>query len=137
MKVYPTIDIKEGKCTQLIGGEFGTERFLIDAEETARKFQIEGIERIHIVDLDAAKGTGNNIEVIKKLIKEIKVETEVGGGIRNLEKAKEWIETGVDKIIIGTKALEEEFIKELSKEIGKEKIIVSLDSRNRKIAIKG
>jgi len=138
MKIFPAIDIKEGKSTRLIGGKFGTERFMLDPLEVLKKFQISGIERIHIIDLDATKGTGNNIEVIKKLIENTKVETEVGGGIRSIEKAKEIISFGADRIIVGTRAIQDfNFVLELEKEIGKDKIIISLDSRNRKIAIKG
>lgn len=138
MKIFPAIDIKEGKSTRLIGGEFGTERFLLDPLKVVKKFQIPGIERIHIVDLDAAKGTGDNIKVIKKLIENIEREVEIGGGIRSVKKAKEIISLGADKVIVGTKAIQDfNFVLNLGKEIGRDKIIISLDSRNRKIAIKG
>lgn len=138
MKIFPAIDIKNGKSTRLIGGEYGTERFLIDPIEVANKFQVKGVDRIHIVDLDAAKNVGENSETIKELIDNIKVEIEVGGGIRTVEKAKEIISLGADKIIIGTRAVQDfNFVLDLEKEIGKNKIIISLDSKNRKIAIKG
>ena len=138
MKIFPAIDLKEGKSTRLIGGEFGTERFMLDPYLIAKKFEIQGIERIHIIDLDAAKGVGYNTKVIKNLLDTIKIEKEVGGGIRTIERAKEIISLGADKVIVGTRAIEDEnFASELAKEIGKDRIIISLDSRNRKIAIKG
>ncbi len=138
MKIFPAIDIKEGKCTQLIGGKFGTERFLIDPFRVAEKFQQGGAERIHIIDLDAAKGIGNNLEVIKEIIKKIRVETEIGGGIRSIERAYELINAGAEKIIVGTKALQDpEFLVDLARKVGKEKIIVALDFKNKKVAIKG
>ena len=134
MKIIPAIDLIRGKAAHLISGKTGTERFMVDPFNSAERFQAKDIETMHIVDLDAAKGLGNNTEIIKQLIKSIKIKKQVGGGIRTLEKARELISLGADKLIIGTKAVQDpNFILELEKEIGKERIIVSFDSNNRKI----
>lgn len=106
--------------------------------EVAKKFVDEGAEYLHIIDLDAAFGTGNNRDVIKNIIKEVNVPVEVGGGIRNLEIAKELISLGVDRVIVGTKAiLEPKFIDDLNKEIGKDKIVLAVECKEGKVVIKG
>jgi len=139
MNIYPAIDLQKGKITRLIGGEFGTEQFFIeDVVGTAKKFEKDGARRIHIIDLDSTKGVGDNAKIIKELVDNIKAETEVGGGIRDEKKAVEMIKAGASKIIIGTKAVtDESFLINLAKKIGKDRIIVALDSKNKKIAIKG
>ena len=87
MNIYPAIDLQKGKITRLISGEFGTEQFFIDdIIGTAKKFEKDGAKRIHIIDLDSTKGVGDNTKIIKELIGNIKVETEVGGGIRDEKK---------------------------------------------------
>ena len=139
MDIYPAIDLQKGKITRLIGGEFGTEQFFIDdVIGTVNKFKKDGVKRIHVIDLDLTKSLGDNTKIIKEIISCAKVETEVGGGIRDEKMAIEMIKAGANKIIIGTKAIiDRTFLVNLYKKIGKNKIIVALDSKNQKIAIKG
>lgn len=138
MIIYPAVDILKGRCTQLIGGRLGTERFEKDALSSALKFQREGAEFIHLIDLDAAKGIGDNLSLIKGIINQLSVKVQVGGGIRSQERAEELINAGVDRVIIGTKAFkDDEFLPRLCKSIGRERIVLALDAMNKKIAIKG
>lgn len=139
MLVIPAVDLKDGKTVQLVGGVFGSEQVVIeDISSVAKKFYSAGIKRLHIVDLNSAKGKGDNLEIIKDLLKNKKCEVEVGGGVRSAEKAKELIDYGADYVIIGTAAIKYPgFLKKLAEEIGKERIIVSLDYKNRKVLTNG
>ncbi|ACV25336.1 1-(5-phosphoribosyl)-5-[(5-phosphoribosylamino)methylideneamino]imidazole-4-carboxamide isomerase [Methanocaldococcus fervens] len=139
MLIIPAVDLKDKKCVQLIQGDPNKKHLEIDNPvEVAKKFVEDGAEYLHIVDLDAALGTGNNRDVIKNIINEINVPVEVGGGIRSLDVAKELIDMGVDRVIVGTKAiLEPKFIDDLNKEIGKDKIVLAVECKEGKVAIKG
>jgi len=139
MIIIPAVDLKDKKCVQLIQGDPNKKHLEIDNPvEVAKKFVDEGAEYLHIIDLDAAFGTGNNRDIIKNIIKEINVPVEVGGGIRSLEIAKELIDLGVDRVIIGTKAiLEPKFIDDLNKEIGKNRIVLAVECKEGKVVIKG
>ena len=139
MMVIPAVDLKGKKCVQLIQGDPNKKHLeLNNPVEVAKKFVDEGAEYLHIIDLDAAFGTGNNRDVIKSIIKEVNVPVEVGGGIRSLDIAKELINLGVDRVIVGTKAiLEPEFIEELNKDIGKDKIVLAVECKDGKVVVKG
>jgi len=139
MLVIPAIDLKDSKVVQLVGGVFGSEQIVINnVDKVAENFYNTGIKRLHIIDLNAAKGEGDNLDIIKKLLQNKKTPVEVGGGIRSIEKAKQLIEIGADYVIVGTAAIQNpEFLKELSEQIGKEKIIVSLDYKNKKVLTHG
>ncbi len=139
MLVIPAVDLKGKKCVQLIQGDPNKKHLeLNNPVEVAKKFVDEGAEYLHIIDLDAAFGTGNNRDVIKSIIKEVNVPVEVGGGIRSLDIAKELINLGVDRVIVGTKAiLEPEFIEELNKDIGKDKIVLAVECKDGKVVVKG
>ena len=139
MLVIPAIDLKDGKAVQLVGGVFGSEEIVIDdIFNVAKKFYESGIKRLHIIDLNAAKGDGDNIQIIDDILSNKKVDVEVGGGVRSIEKARELISKGANYVIVGTAVIETpDFLKDLAKEIGKEKIIVSLDYKNRKVLTHG
>ena len=139
MIVIPAIDLKDGKCVQLVGGIFGSEQVIInDIDSIVQKFYSVGIKRLHIIDLNAAKGKGDNHPIIQNLLKNKKCEVEVGGGIRDIGKAKSLIKSGADYIIVGTAAIKNpKFLKELAQEIGKEKIIISLDYKDKKVLTDG
>ncbi|MEK6889762.1 MAG: 1-(5-phosphoribosyl)-5-[(5-phosphoribosylamino)methylideneamino]imidazole-4-carboxamide isomerase [Nanoarchaeota archaeon] len=139
MITIPAIDLKDGKCVQLVGGVFGSEQVVIDdIDSVALNFYNSGIKRLHIIDLNAAKNFGDNTKIIERLLKNKKCEVEVGGGIRTIEKAESLIKNGANYVIVGTSAVNNiNFLKELCKKIGKEKIIVSLDYKNRKVLTHG
>ena len=104
----------------------------------AKKFYAAGIKRLHIIDLNAAKSIGDNIPIIKSLLALKQCEVEVGGGIRTVQKAEEIIAAGADYVIIGTAAVQSPaFLKEVVASIGKQRIIISLDYKNRKVLTHG
>jgi phosphoribosylformimino-5-aminoimidazole carboxamide ribotide isomerase len=139
MLIIPALDLKDKKCVQLVGGVFGSEQVIIeDVNRVAEEFYKTGIRRLHIIDLNAAKDSGDNLDLIEKLLKNKKAKVEVGGGIRTIQKAKELLELGADYIIVGTAAVKSsEFLKDLANQIGKEKIIVSLDYKDKKVLTHG
>jgi phosphoribosylformimino-5-aminoimidazole carboxamide ribotide isomerase len=138
MTVFLCIDLMDGKAVQLVQGR--EKKIEVDDVMSLVEEFKKLDEPIDVIDLDAAMGKGDNLEKIKEICKEIPCR--VGGGIRTVEKAKEIIASGAKKVIIGTSAFKEgklntEFLSKLKKEIGKEKIIVSVDSKEGKIVDKG
>ncbi|WP_455646173.1 1-(5-phosphoribosyl)-5-[(5-phosphoribosylamino)methylideneamino]imidazole-4-carboxamide isomerase [Methanosphaera sp.] len=139
MIVIPAVDIKNGKCVQLVQGEPGTEQIeLENPSEVAVQWEQKGAQRLHIVDLDGALGSGENIPIVKEIIEKTTVPTQMGGGIRTINDARKLLDTGINTVIIGTMAIKHpEIITELSEEYGAERICVSLDSKNNKVVTHG
>ncbi|OED30066.1 1-(5-phosphoribosyl)-5-[(5-phosphoribosylamino)methylideneamino]imidazole-4-carboxamide isomerase [Methanosphaera sp. WGK6] len=139
MIVIPAVDIKNGKCVQLVQGEPGTEQIeLENPSEVALQWEQKGAQRLHIVDLDGALGSGENITIVKEIIEKTSVPTQMGGGIRTIDDAKKLLDTGISTVIIGTMAIKHpEIISDLSNEYGSERICVSLDSKNNKVVTHG
>ena len=110
MKVIPAIDIKQGKCVRLKEGDFQRETVFSDnPQEVAEKWFSQGAEILHIVDLDGAiSGRPMNQDIICNIAKRFSHKIiQVGGGIRNLENAQSYLNTGVSRIILGTSAIED------------------------------
>ena len=139
MLIIPAVDIKNGKCVQLVQGKPGTEQVIIDnPEKVAKKWEDEGAEIIHVIDLDGALETKDNLNTIEKILKEVNVPIQLGGGIRSIEYAEKLLNLDIERLIIGTMAIEKpNTIKKLSEEFGSERIMVSLDSKDSKVVIKG
>lgn len=107
--------------------------------EVAEKWVSEGAEMLHLVDLDGAiEGESVNRELIKEIIQTVNVPVQIGGGIRTVEDALNLIEIGAKRIILGTVAVENpDIVEEISKKVGKEKVMVALDAKDGKVVIKG
>ncbi|MFX1521467.1 MAG: 1-(5-phosphoribosyl)-5-[(5-phosphoribosylamino)methylideneamino]imidazole-4-carboxamide isomerase [Promethearchaeota archaeon] len=139
MQIIPAVDLREGKCVRLAKGKPGTEETYYDNPVDAAKYWWEqGAKTIHIIDLDAALGLGDNVDIIKAIVKEVDAKFQVGGGIRDVEKAITLYKYGVERVIIGTSAVKNpEMITELKEKIGSKHIMVALDHVEGKVAIKG
>lgn len=139
MIIIPAVDLKNGKCVQLVQGEPGTEQVIIDnPEEVALQWVEKGAKRLHVVDLDGALGSGENLNIVKKIIEKSEVPIQMGGGIRTLDDAKKLLDTGISTVIIGTMAIKHpEYIEELSEKYGSERICVSLDSKENRVVTHG
>ena len=135
----PAVDLKNGKCVQLVQGEPGTEQVIIDnPDEVAMNWIQKGAKRLHVVDLDGALGSGENLNIVKKIIEKSQVPVQMGGGIRTLDDAKKLLDAGITTVIIGTMAIKNpEYIEQLSEEYGSERICVSLDSKDNKVVTHG
>ena len=140
MEVIPAVDIREGKCVRLTQGVAGTEKVYFDNPFEAMLFWQDTMKakRIHFVDLDSAIGIGENSALIAEMTKQCSAKIQIGGGIRSIELARKYINAGADRIVVGTAAVKNpDFLAQLVSEFGSEKIIVSLDHKKGKVAIKG
>lgn len=138
--IIPAVDIKNGKCVQLVRGKPGTEQVIIDNPlEVALNWQYLGAKILHLIDLDGAFGDRNrNQDIIEEIVKELSIPVEMGGGIRNHEDASLLLQMGVDRVILGTMAINNpNNVKILSEEFGSERILVALDSKDSKVVIRG
>ena len=138
MLVIPAIDLWEGKVVRLLkGNPADSTVYSNDPIQVAKEFKLKGVEFLHLVDLSAALGQEDNLEIIGKILKEVDIKVEVGGGIRDIEKAKKLISLGAERIIVGTKSLEDKFLKDLIRAVGVDKIAVSVDAIDSRVAVKG
>ena len=140
MKIIPAIDIQNGNCVRLRQGDFSQETIFHDNPvNMAKKWVNEGAERLHLVDLDGARlGSPINIEMVSNICRNFpNIPIQIGGGLRDLDTANRYLETGASFIIIGTKAVEDpSFIKELCDNFPG-KIIVGVDAKNGEVATDG
>lgn len=139
MKLFPAIDLFNGKAVRLYKGDY--EKMTIYSEnpsEIALDFYNKGAKCIHIVDLEGAKnGDTPNLETIKKIVSATDAFVEVGGGIRSIEVIKTYVDAGVDRVILGTAAVQNpEFLSEAVEKFG-DKIAVGVDIKDGFVAIKG
>ncbi len=136
MLIYPAIDIIGDKCVRLTRGEYDkVKEYSADPLEVAREFQEDGAEMIHIVDLEGAKeGRPMNFETISK----IDMPKQVGGGIRTYEDAEKLLNSGVTRIIMSTSAVENpDLVARIIRDFGADRIVISLDVKDGKIATRG
>ncbi len=138
MKVIPAIDIRGGRVVRLIQGDVELETVYSDSPiEIAEKWASFGVELIHVVDLDGAmEGQLKNLNIVKEIVKKVKPKIEFGGGVRDEASIKTVLDAGVDKVVIGTKALDEKFLDKIKSEF-KDKIIVSIDAAQGMVRTKG
>ena len=139
MEIIPAIDIRNGKCVRLYQGDYNQETvFDENPEAVALRWKSQGALRLHIVDLDgAATGEPKNIAVIEGIIRTTGLLVELGGGIRDENMAEELLQRGINRVILGTMAIEKPvLVRRLCQRFG-EAIVVALDARKSKIAIHG
>ena len=139
MIIFPAIDIKDGVCVRLIKGDY---RQITSYENTpidqATKYFQNGFNNIHIVDIDGAlPGRPVNSILIKEIIKKVKSKIQIGGGIRTIEDISRWIELGIDRVVMGTAAVENLELLETACNKFQNKIAVSLDAKDGLIALSG
>lgn len=140
MLVFPAIDLKDGKAVRLLQGRM--EDSTVYAEnplEVAKRFQAEGSEYLHMVDLDGAfAGKPLNDNVIREVVEKVDLKVQVGGGIRTLDRIDELLNLGVDRVILGTIAVRDpQLVAEAVRWYGGEKIIVGIDAKNGQVAVQG
>jgi len=139
MKIFPAIDIEDGHCVRLKQGKLqDITVYGNDPVEMALKWEKLGAKYLHVVDLDGAfKGGGQNTEVIHKMCQALSIPIEVGGGIRSEEAIQSYLDVGVNRVIIGSKAVEDEaFITEMAKKYGSS-LAVSIDAKGDVVATRG
>ena len=139
MKIFPAIDIKDRKCVRLIKGDFENKtEYETSPIDQAGKYKDHGFKNLHIVDLDGAL-TGNtiNLDVIKEIVSKFDLKIEIGGGVRSLDSIKQYIDAGVEKVILGSGAIKnKEFLKEACQKF-KDQIALGLDEKKGNLSISG
>ena len=140
MEVIPAIDIRDGKCVRLYQGDYDRETVFSESPvEVAAHWAREGAPRIHIVDLDGAKdGAPLNMGLAGEIASSVAMPVQLGGGIRNLKDARQALALGVERVIVGTSAIEApELLREMCRELGEEAVVVSIDARDGYVAVRG
>ena len=141
MTIIPAIDLQGGEAVRLFKGDYEKKTvYSNNPVELAKKFEALGAKFLHVVDLDGAKaGNTANLETIKKIRAGVRIPIQVGGGIRNAETVALYIEElGVDRVILGTVAVEEpDFVKQMIAKYGAQRIVVGVDVRGGRVATGG
>jgi len=139
MIIMPAVDIKNGKCVQLVQGKPGTEQIVLDnPAEVALEWEAKGASVLHVIDLGGALEEGGNIQVVEEILKKVSVPVQMGGGIRTMDDATHLLNIGVDRIILGTLAIKHpKTVELLSHEFGSERIMVALDSKDSQVVVRG
>ncbi|MGI9577670.1 MAG: 1-(5-phosphoribosyl)-5-[(5-phosphoribosylamino)methylideneamino]imidazole-4-carboxamide isomerase [Microthrixaceae bacterium] len=137
MDLYPAIDLLGGRCVRLYQGDYDrSTTYGDDPVAQARAFEAEGAPWIHVVDLDAARsGDPVNRAVIGEVARAVDVPVQTGGGVRDLAAAEALFEQGVERVVVGTAALEDpDFVRALA---ARRPVAVGLDGRGREVAVRG
>jgi len=139
MILFPAIDIKDNKCVRLTQGKFDQVNvYSSDPVDMAKKWESMGAQYLHVVDLDGAKNEGfQNRKSIEKIAKAIKIPMQTGGGIRSEERIKNLLDIGVERVIVGTMAIEQQELLKALAQVYKEHLVVSIDALNGKVATRG
>ena len=138
MLVIPALDIREGRCVQLVGGRRDREAArLEDPIAVARNWADLGFRWLQVVDLDAAVGRGSNAEVIREILREVEIDVQVGGGVRSEERIEALLAEGATRVIVGTRAHEDSWWLESVTSAYPSEIVVACDVRDRKVVTHG
>ncbi|MBS1255927.1 MAG: 1-(5-phosphoribosyl)-5-[(5-phosphoribosylamino)methylideneamino] imidazole-4-carboxamide isomerase [Deltaproteobacteria bacterium] len=140
MLLIPAIDLKNGSCVRLLQGDADAETvYSDDPVSTACSFEKAGAKRLHLVDLDGAfQGKGANLPSIRAILQNVSIPVQIGGGLRSAEDIDRMLALGVSSVIVGTMAVKHpDVLENLIKIYPEDKIILGIDSRNRKVAVEG
>ncbi len=129
MLIIPAVDLMEGKCVRLIQGDPKRKKIYYDDPlEAAEYFFEQGAKMIHLVDLDAAMMRGENMDAIKKIVKNVPSRIQVAGGIRSLEKIETMLKTGAYRVVLGTVCIKNpDIVEKATKKFGSSKIMAAID----------
>lgn len=138
MIVLPAIDIMNGKVVQLVGGIPGTERIVLpDPVAVAHDWEDKGAPGLHVIDLDAAMGKGSNLSIIRKILEEIEIPVQVGGGVRSESMIADLVSLGASRVITGTRGILDPSWLKYVVEKWPGKLMLAIDVREGKVLIKG
>ncbi len=139
MIIFPAIDIRGGKCVRLLKGDFNQETVFSDSPaDMARKWQAQGAEYLHLVDLDGAlAGSSQNLNAIEEILQAVDIPTELGGGIRSMEQIDKLLSMGITRVILGSVAVKNpDLVREACTKYG-ERIVVGIDAKDGIVAVEG
>lgn len=137
-EIVPAVDVQSGRAVRLFEGDPERETVYFERPiDAARHWASLGATTLHLVDLDAALGRGDNREVIEPIARELDVRTEIGGGVRSLDAAAAWLEI-VDRVVLGTVVLDApEVVDALLARFGPERVVVTVDAKDGRVAVRG
>jgi len=139
MKIFPAIDIKDKKCVRLVKGEFDNKtEYEMSPIDQAEKYKDHGFINLHIVDLDGAlTGETVNLDIIQEIVKKFNLKIEVGGGVRNIDNIQKYIDSGVEKVSLGSAAIKDKsFLKEACERFPNQ-IALGLDAKDGYLSVSG
>lgn len=138
MVIVPAIDMLDGQCIRLFKGDYNKVTVYGDPLEIGRKWQGMGAKMLHLVDLDGAEaGNPKNLEVIRRLVEELDIPVELGGGIRSMETIKMYLDMGVQRVILGTAAVENKALVACAAAVYGDRIVVGIDAQDGMVKTKG
>jgi len=138
MEIIPAIDLRDGKCVRLVQGRYDQETIYgDDPGAMAVHWERQGARRLHVVDLDGAReGEPRNLDAVGEIVRAVKAQVELGGGIRDLETARLALELGVERVIIGTAALDPDRVRAMVEALG-ERVMAGIDARQGRVSVRG
>jgi phosphoribosylformimino-5-aminoimidazole carboxamide ribotide isomerase len=138
MIVTPAVDLRNGKCVQLVGGSYDRQAVEIDDPvKAALDWESAGFRTLHVVDLDAATGHGENLAVVEAILGSVTSDVQVGGGIRSTEQVEQLLGAGARRVVVGTRAIHDaEWLADIT-ESYPDRIVVAADIRDRAIVTHG
>lgn len=139
MRVFPAVDVLDGSCVQLVQGKRETATRFGKPLDCAVRWRDGGADSLHVINLDGAFGrSSKNAGLIAEIVRETGMEIELGGGIRTYEDAAGWLGMGVERIILGTAAVEDrDLIRRLARSFGSNRVMAGVDARAGQIAVEG
>jgi len=139
MDVIPAIDIRGGRCVRLVQGDYERETvFADDPAEAARRWRDAGAKRLHVVDLDGAReGRAVNSAVVQGVVAAVDVPVQLGGGLRDLETVRRYLEAGVERAVLGTAAVKDIGLLTVALELFPGRIAVGVDARDGTVVTEG
>ena len=140
MDVIPSIDLRGGKCVNLYQGDYARETVYSENPIDAATHWVGlGATRLHVVDLDGARsGAQVNLTVVKDMVSSVSAPVQLGGGIRTVETARDMMSLGIDRVVVGTAAIESpDLVQSLCEELGPDVVVVGVDARDGYVAVRG
>ena len=139
MKIFPAIDIKDKKCVRLVNGDFDNKtEYKMSPIEQAKQYKEHGFKNLHIVDLDGAlTGETINLDSIQEIVRKFDLKIEVGGGVRNIDSIKKYVDSGVEKVILGSAAIKDRNFLKGACEKFPSKIALGLDAKDGYLSVSG
>jgi phosphoribosylformimino-5-aminoimidazole carboxamide ribotide isomerase len=139
MLIIPAVDIKKGRCVRLLQGREDSETvFSDDPSAMAARWEGEGAELVHVIDLDGAFSKGpQNVEAVKRILDRVDIPIQLGGGIRSMETISTYLDLGVGRVILGTEAIRNPSLVEQACKAFPNRIMVGIDARKGMVAIEG
>lgn len=138
MIIYPDIELQGGRCVTLVRGKMDEPVvFDVDPVEAACRFVEQGAEWLHVVDLDAVSGQGDNAGLIREIIRKAGAPVQVAGGIRTLDRIAQWIDAGAGRVVIGTAAIKEPHLVKRAARLHPDQIVISVDAHQGHVVVEG